>query len=304
MSSIDATTSSALKTSLLRYAVISPIKDEAGFIEETINSMIRQSVRPAIWVIVNDGSTDATEAIVQYHMQNHNWIRLVNRRDRGIRQRGKGIIEAFYAGLETVVQDYDFIVKLDGDVSFGSDYFACLLSEFVANPRLGIAGGGIYEKPDGKTWRLWTVRDHVRGPTKIYRRACFEEIGGLVPALGWDGIDEWKALAAGWSVQSFLEQKIYHHRPTGGAIGSIHHRIEQGYGAYRMGYHPLYMLARGIRHMADRPYVIGGAAMIGSFFLAWLQKQDLLADPTVVQYIRHTQINKLAGLLSGKPIYE
>ena len=169
---------------------------------------------------------------------------------------------------------------------------------------LGIAGGGLYERPDGKTWVLYTNRDHVRGCTKVYRRECFEAIGGLVASMGWDGIDEWKALTMGWRVESFLELKIYHYRFTGAATGFLKSSIEQGNGAYRMGYHPLFMIARGIRRMTDRPYVIGGAAMVGGYFVAWLRKQELLADPPVVSYIRHTQMKKLAGLISGKPIHE
>jgi glycosyltransferase involved in cell wall biosynthesis len=287
-----------------QYAVISPVKDEAAFIEQTIGSMIAQTIRPAIWVIVNDGSQDTTEAIVRKYAQEHTWIKLVNRQQEpGVRKRGKGVVEAFYAGYNTLTQPYDFIVKLDGDVTFGPDYFETLSNQFSADPQLGIAGGGLYERPDGKTWILYTVKDHVRGCTKVYRRECFEAIGGLVASMGWDGVDEWQALAKGWKVESFLELKIYHYRFTGAATGLLKSSIEQGYGAYRMGYHPLYIIARGIRRMPDRPYLIGGAAMIGGYFMAWLRRQEMLADPSVVHYIRQTQMKMLAGLLSGKPIY-
>ncbi|HSQ17941.1 MAG TPA: glycosyltransferase family A protein [Anaerolineales bacterium] len=286
------------------YVVISPVKDEAAFIETTICSMIEQTMRPAAWIIVNDGSRDNTEAIVQKYAQEHRWITLVNRQDAGIRKRGKGVVEAFYTGYEMLAEPYDFIVKLDGDVSFGPNYFEGLLDKFARDPLLGIAGGGLYERPDGKTWVLYTTRDHVRGCTKVYRRGCFEAIGGLVASMGWDGIDEWKALAMGWRVESFLRLPIYHYRFTGAATGYLKSCIEQGGGAYRMGYHPLFMIARGIRRITDRPYVIGGAAMIGAYFVAWLRKQELLADPPVVRYIRQTQMKKLVGLISGKPIHE
>ncbi|RPI72971.1 MAG: glycosyltransferase family 2 protein [Geobacteraceae bacterium] len=313
-----------------KYVVISPVKDEAAYIEQTICSMIAQTIQPSAWVIVNDGSRDATESIIQKYSQENNWIRLVNRQDTGIRKRGKGVVEAFYTGYKTLTdvpyptdalypnanstasspEPYNsgvlsrFIVKLDGDVSFGPDYFETLLNRFHADPKLGIAGGGLYEKPDGKTWTLYTVKDHVRGCTKIYRRECFEEIGGLVASMGWDGIDEWKALAKGWKVESFLEPKIYHYRFTGAATGFLKSCIEQGNGAYRMGYHPLFMIARGIRRMTDRPFLIGGAAMIGAYFIAWYQKQELLAEPSVVSYIRQSQMKMLTGLISGKPIHE
>lgn len=286
------------------YVVISPVRNEVEYIEKTIESMIHQTILPIAWVIVNDGSTDATELIVLKYSLTHPWIKLVNRADRGKRERGKGVVEAFYTGLDTVKVNYEFVVKLDGDVSFSENYFECLLQGFYSNPKLGIAGGGLYEWRDGKTWKLWSVRDHVRGPTKVYRRSCFNEIGGLIPSLGWDGIDEWKALSLGWQVESFLDNKIFHYRSTGGVGGSLHHRIEQGYGAYRMGYHPLFILARGLRKTIYRPYLIGGLAMIGSYTLAWLQKQEMVADPELVRYIRKTQMRKLIGLLSGKPIYD
>lgn len=292
------------KAGTYRYVVISPVKDEAAFIERTICSMIGQTVHPAVWVIVNDGSRDGTEAIIQEYSQNYSWIKLVNRVDKGIRQRGKGVVEAFYVGYETVTEPYDFIVKLDGDVSFEPGYFEALFNKFQDDPQLGITGGGLYEKPDGNNWVLYTTKDHVRGCTKVYRRECFEAIDGLVASMGWDGIDEWKALAKGWKVRSFLELKIYHYRFTGAATGFLKSFIEQGYGAYRMGYHPLFMIARGIRRMVDRPYVIGGAAMIGSYFMAWLRKQEMLADPSVVRFVRQSQMKKLAGLFLGKPVHE
>lgn len=288
----------------MSYAVISPVKNEAEYIELTIESMIHQAVKPAAWVIVNDGSQDETEKIVRKYTGEFPWIRLVNRPGSAIRKRGKGVVEAFYTGFETLVEEWDYIVKLDGDASFDPDYFSSLLQEFAADPLLGIAGGALYEKPDGKTWILNTVEDHVRGATKVYRRACFEAIGGLTPSMGWDGIDEWKALAAGWKVRSFLNLEFMHYRYTGAATGYLRSFYEQGYGAYRMGYHPLFITARGLRRMTDRPYVIGGLAMIWAYFVAWLRHEELLAGPAVVRFIRRTQLQKLAGLLHGKPIHD
>jgi biofilm PGA synthesis N-glycosyltransferase PgaC len=289
----------------VRYVVITPVRDEAEFIQKTMGSMIQQTMRPVEWIIVNDGSTDETAEIVAGYAAEYPWIKLVNREDRGARQRGKGIVEAFYTGYDALtIQDYDFIVKLDGDLSFEPDYFESLLREFASRPKLGIAGGGVYEKRSGEDkWILRTSKDHVRGPTKVYRQACFEAIGGLVPALGWDGIDEWQALALGWEVRSFTGLKVFHYRFTGAATGPLKSRVEQGYGAHYMGYHPLFMIARGIRHMFNRPYLIGGIAMIIAYFVAGLQGRERLPDPSVIRYIRRTQLRQLAGLLAGKPIH-
>jgi biofilm PGA synthesis N-glycosyltransferase PgaC len=286
------------------YIIISPVRNEAEYIEKTIRSMIQQTVRPVEWLIVNDGSSDETAHIVTRYMAEHTWIKLVNKEDRGTRQRGKGVVEAFYTGYEAITKDYDFIVKLDGDLSFEPSYFESLLLEFAANPKLGIAGGGVYEKLHPVDWVLTSPRDHVRGPTKVYRRTCFQEIGGLAPALGWDGVDEWKALSLGWQVQSFLEFKVFHYRVTGAATGWLKSKIEQGYGAYYMGYHPLYMITRATRHMLYRPYLIGGIVMFVSYLMAGLQGHERLPDPSLIRYIRRTQLMKLAGMLAGNPVHE
>jgi biofilm PGA synthesis N-glycosyltransferase PgaC len=287
------------------YVVLTPVRDEADFIEKTIHSMIQQTIKPVEWIIVDDGSSDKTAEIVAEYAIENPWIKLVNREDRGARQRGKGVIEAFYAGYQVLTwQDYDFIVKLDGDLSFGACYFESLFCEFAANPKLGIAGGGVYERPDGDKWVLRTSRDHVRGPTKVYRRACFEDIGGLMPALGWDGIDEWKALTLDWQVRSFTDLQVFHYRFTGAATGSLKSRLEEGYAAHFIGYHPLYLLARGIRQMVAQPYVVGGLAMIFAYFTARLGGHEQLADRSVISYVRRAQLEKLAGLLAGKQIHE
>ncbi len=286
------------------YVVITPVRNEAEYIETTICSMTQQTIKAAEWIIVNDGSTDETAEIVARYAAEHPWIKLVDREDRGARQRGRGVVEAFYAGYETITQDYDVIVKLDGDLSFGPSYFESLLREFAVNPKLGIAGGGVYERLDGENWVLDSSRDHVRGPTKVYRRACFEAIGGLVLALGWDGIDEWKALSLGWEIQSFRKLKVYHYRVTGAATGSLRSRIEQGYGAHYMGYNPLFIVMRGIRYMFLRPYLIGGIVMVVGYVVAWLRGQEQMPDPSLIRHVRRTQLKQLAGLLRGKPVHK
>lgn len=293
---------------LSKYVIISPVRNEAQYIEQTIQAIVGQTVQPSEWVIVNDGSTDETAYIVSRYAAQHPWLRLVHRdrrEDKGDRQRGKGVIDTFYFGYDRLTcQDYDFIIKLDGDVSFEPHYFEFLLRQFAANPRLGIAGGGLYECVDGENWSLRSAPDHVGGPAKMYRRACFDEMGGLMSALGWDGIDEWKALTLGWDVRSFAEIKILHYRIMGDATGALKSKIEQGYGAHYMGYHPLYMIARGVRHIFVRPYLIGGIALVAAYVVARLQGREQLPDPDVLHYVHRTQSKQVRGLLTGKRIYK
>jgi len=278
------------------FVVVTPVRNEAEFIELTIQSMLAQTVKPREWIIVNDGSTDDTEEIVTRYLPTCPWIRLVNREDRGFRQRGGGVVRAFYDGFEALdCQDYEFIVKLDGDLSFEPTYFEQVLAEFTARPRLGIAGGGCYVRA-GDDWTLEAADvHHVRGATKVYRRVCFEAIGGLVPGLGWDGIDEWKARMLGWEVRSFLDLKVLHHRGVGMGSGKLKGKVEMGRAAYFMGYHPLFMLVRGARRMADRPYILGGLAILWGYFGDWLKRQERLDDPAMVRFLRHDQLKRLGG---------
>lgn len=289
----------------MNYIVISPVRNEAQYIEQTIQSMLNQTIKPAKWIIVNDSSTDETAEIIARYTGAHSWLELANKshRDNQVdRQRGKGVIDTFYFGYERLIgQDYEYIIKLDGDISFEANYFEFLLEKFRANPKLGIAGGFIYERFDGKNWSVRSAKHHVGGPAKMYRRACFEAIGGLIPMLGWDGIDEWKALSLGWQVESFPKVRVWHHRTTGSATGLVKAKIEQGYGAHYMGYHPLYLIARGLRHMfTRRPYLIGGALLIAAYFFARLQGREQLPDPAVTGYVRQTQKEQLTALLLGR----
>jgi len=214
-------------------------------------------------------------------------------------------VETFYTGFSTLIHDYDVIVKLDGDLYFEPDFFEKLMDAFTSNPKLGITGGGIYERLHGEKWVLQASKDHVRGPNKVYRRSCFEAIGGLKPTLGWDGLDQWKALSLGWEVESFLNLKVLHYRVTGAATGRLKSKKEQGYGAYYMGYHPLFIIVRGCRYMfLYKPYIIGGLTMIMAYFWASLCRWPRELEPSVIRYVRRTQLRQLGGLLSGKPVHE
>ena len=282
--------------SQMSYVVISPVRNEAAFIEKTLRSVTEQTIKPAEWIIVNDGSTDETEALVAPYAKQYDWLRLVNRQDRGYRQRGPGVVEAFYKGFEQITHtDYNIVVKLDGDLSFEPNYFEELLKQFAANPKLGIASGQTYVF-DGNEWATTqALHACTQGPTKLYRRECFEAIGGIPRSYGWDGIDDWKARMLGWHTEGFQHLKVLHHRAEGEATGMIKSRIEQGRGGYFMGYHPLYMLARILWRIVTPPYITGSLAMLWGYLSSWLGRREQV-EPELVRYIRRTQLQLLVSL--------
>lgn len=278
------------------YVIVTPIRDEEKYIRLTSESVVYQTVRPTLWVIVDDGSRDDTAHIVQEYVERYPWIGLVSLPDRGFRMPGRGVVEAFYAGLETVnISDYDFIVKLDGDLSLAPDYFDQLFRRFDRNPRLGIAGGRCWI-PQGKRWVLEREpRDHVPGATKVYRRECFEDIGGLEPVRGWDVIDELRAQMKGWETRSFVELEVHHYRPIGTAEGKLTRMMKSGEFSYYRGYHPLIMFLRGTyRALTDRPLILSGIAMLWGYLKSWLTHQPQIDDPELIVYYRKKMLRRLA----------
>jgi glycosyltransferase involved in cell wall biosynthesis len=275
-----------------KYVVISPVRDEEEFIEYTIESVISQTVRPLLWVIVNDGSKDKTGEIAEAHCHKHEWIQKVDRNDRGYRKRGGGVVDAFNFGMTQLGStDYDFIGKLDGDLSFDKYYFEKLLSEFSQDPKLGIGGGACYNKRKS-AFRLEKVPTfHVRGATKVYRRKCFEDIGGLESKLGWDTIDEIKANMLGWKSRSFPELKVVHYRETGAA--SKLSQVEHGRGDYLIGYHPVYMLLKAISRIPQKPFLIGSLLLLYGFLSGYFRKEPRLMDGEVIKYLRQQQMNRI-----------
>lgn len=279
-----------------RYVIITPARDEAAYIEKTIQSVTAQTIQPAEWIIVNDGSVDDTGPIAESYAKQHPWIKVVHRDNRGFRKAGGGVIEAFYDGFNALRPGpWDFIVKLDGDLSFEPDYFGRCFDRFATEPKLGIAGGDIYHLIDGKYKLEEGRRFHVRGATKIYRRECWEAIGGLIAAPGWDAVDEVKANMLGWETKSLADLRVIHHRYTGGADGSWRTAVKDGRADYIVGYHPLFMLFKCVKRAAERPYVLQALALFYGFVGGYAKKIPRVNDKEVVRYTRSQQIARLLG---------
>jgi hypothetical protein len=276
------------------YLVISPCRNEAEFMRRTLDSMVAQTKRPALWVIVDDGSTDATPAILQEYASRHDWIRIVQKPDRGHRAVGPGVIEAFYAGYDTVDPSrFGFICKLDLDLDLPHGYFAELLRRMEADPRIGTCSGKAYFRNASGDLVSEKIGDDVSlGMTKLFRRECFEDIGGFVREVMWDGIDCHKARQLGWSVVSWdtPELRFEHLRPMGSSQqGILTGRRRHGYGQYYMGSDPLYFTATAIKKMAHPPYIVGGLATLQGYFGAWLRGTPQHDDPELRKFIRAYQ---------------
>ena len=282
----------------LRYIVITPARNEQDNISHTINSMVTQSCRPARWFIINDGSTDQTAAIIDAAAQKYSWIVPVHRPDRGYRQQGGGVVQAFYAGYERIgSESWDFLVKFDADLSFELNYFERCLAKFAEIPKLGIGGGTISQEVAGQLV-CESPSDpafHVRGATKIYRRECWEAIGGLLPAPGWDTIDELKANMLGWTTQSFPDVPLKHHRYTGSVDGTWKNSVKFGLANYITGYHPLFMAAKCLKRIFQRPYFVGAVGLWLGFCRGYIKQVPQVDDTQLIRYVRQQQFNKLLG---------
>jgi len=284
------------------YVVITPVRDEEAYLPSSIQSMVQQTIRPAEWVIVNDGSKDRTGEIIDEAARAYPWIRAVHRKDRGYRKWGGGIIEAFYDGFNSLeCGNWQFMSKLDGDLSFGSDYFEQAFRNFETDPKLGIGGGTLYHYENGVQVLERTPAFHVRGGAKIFRRECWEAIGGLWVGPGSDTVDEVKANMLGWITMSFPTLLMHHHRPTGASWGLWGGLVKGGKIDYVYGSHPAFLVAKSAVHLFRRPYVLGSVALLCGYLTAHLQRIPRVDDQELIRYLRRQQLARLFG---GKTIWK
>ena len=280
-----------------RLLIISPVRNEAAYLQHTIDSMTMQTVRPRVWLIVDDGSTDETPAIAERAAARHDWIRLFRRNDRGARKVGGGVIEAFFDGLVQVdLDDFDYLCKLDGDLEFGPTYFERLFEKFDADPRLGTASGKCWDK-NGAGWvPLRTSDEFSLGACKLYRVDCFRQIGGFVRETMWDGIDCHRCRMKGWKARSFHDEdlRLYELRPMGSSDKSIYHgRFRWGRGQYFMGTHWLYALGIAAYRMLERPFVVGGVCILLGYLWAAVRRMKRYDDLEFRRYLRQWQLSRL-----------
>jgi glycosyltransferase involved in cell wall biosynthesis len=287
----------------LRYAVVSPVKDEEPFVELTLRSMVAQTVAPLSWVIVDDGSTDRCPEIVAGYAARYPFIRLVRHRSGGARHTGSPVIHAFWYGCTFLVNEqYDLIVKLDCDLSFEPDYFEKLLKRFDADDRLGIASGVYLEPGTNGTWNAVSMPGyHAFGASKVVRRRCFEEIGGFAAAPGWDTVDEIKALRRGWRTGHFADLPVRHHKREGSGIGQLRTSRMHGEIYYTSGGDPLFLIFKILHRLAIAPVVLSALALTYGYVSALIRRRPLLVDRSEARFYRRLLRRRLTSRAGVQP---
>lgn len=260
----------------------------------TLDSVVAQTETPTLWVIIDDGSTDATSDILAEYAAKHDWITVVSKPDRGHRAVGPGVIEAFYFGLDTInLDDFAYLCKLDLDLELPPKYFALLMDRLSATPRIGTCSGKAYFQNARGEMESEGISDEMSlGMTKFFSVACFRDVGGFVREVMWDGIDCHKARQKGWTPRSWDEPDLrFHHlRPMGSSQTSIYTgRRRHGFGQYYMGTHPFFMLASAINKSRVPPYLLGGLAMLQGYFGAMLRRVARHDDAELRKFIRAYQ---------------
>lgn len=276
------------------YCIVSPCRNEAAYARVTLETVCRQSIPPTVWVIVDDGSADETPDILAEYAAKHGFIRIVRREDRGKRAVGPGVIEAFYAGLDTVdLNQFDFVCKLDLDLELPARYFEILMQRLHENPRIGTCSGKPYFRGAGGELISEGLGDeNAIGASKFYRVECFEDIGGFVRQVMWDGIDGHRCRMRGWIACSWddPELRFVHLRPMGSSQQSIWTgRMRWGFGQYFMGTGLLYMAVSSVYRMTRRPFVLGGLCMLWGYLKAWWQRVPRYEDPEFRKFLRRYQ---------------
>jgi glycosyltransferase involved in cell wall biosynthesis len=274
---------------------ITPARDEEKLLPGLIASMVAQSRPPDCWIVIDDGSVDETGSILDDAARRHHWIEPHHLpRNRPRAAGGESVVMQFLPPKEW--ERWDYLLRLDADLSFGPALIESLVAEFKRDSKLGVAGASLLE-PDGDSWRAIEVPSfHTRGAVKMYSGLCFSAIGGLEAGLGWDTIDELRAMMLGFHSRHFPHIQAYHHRPQGTATSLWRARLSAGRAAYRSGYSTLFMLVRAGRHLFSPPKLVGAAMLLAGYFEGYLRRWPRPVSPELVRFVRQQQLRRLLML--------
>jgi glycosyltransferase involved in cell wall biosynthesis len=277
----------------MNYYIVIPSHNEEAFIALTLQSLVEQTVLPTKIVVVNDNSTDNTEAIVNSFVLKYSFITLVNKTSDAIHLPGSKVIQAFQKGLESLDENYDFLVKADADLIFQNNYFETIIKHFKSDDQIGMAGGFCYIEKNGE-WILenLTDKDHIRGALKAYRKETFKQIGGLKPEMGWDTVDELLCKFYNWKVQTDESLHVKHLKPTGANYNKTA-RYKQGEAFYSLGYGFWITAIASLKlaMMKKKPLLF--IDYIKGFWKAKSSKKMLLVTEEQAKFIRNYRLQKM-----------
>lgn len=281
----------------MKYYIVIPAHNEEKFIGLTLNSLLAQTVLPSKIVVINDNSTDATAEIVSGFCAKHSFISIIENKSAAMHMPGSKVIMAFQQGFNVLDDNYDLIVKLDGDLILPVNYFEQIIKHFNSDASIGMAGGFAYIEKNGD-WILenLTDKDHIRGAFKAYRKACFEQIGGLKPAMGWDTVDELLCKYYGWKVSTDSNLIVKHLKPTGANYNKAA-RYKQGEAFYSLGYGFWLTSIASLKlaFLKQRPLLF--ADYLKGFWMAKLAKKQLLVTAEQAKFIRKYRFKKMLAKL-------
>lgn len=277
----------------MNYYIVIPAHNEEKFIGLTLDSLVNQTVLPKKAVIVNDNSTDKTGEIVQAYIEKHPWISLVNKKSDAIHLPGSKVIQAFQAGLDTLDDDFDIMVKGDSDLIFPANYFESIIKHFESDTKIGMAGGFAYIEKNGE-WILenLTDKDHIRGAFKAYRKETFKQIGGLKPAMGWDTVDELLCKFYNWKVVTDESLQVKHLKPTGANYNQAS-RYKQGEAFYTLGYGFFITAIASIKLAMRKGKPLLFIDYIKGFWKAKSKNKTMLVTPEQAKFIRAYRWRKM-----------
>lgn len=288
-----------------KFVLVTAAYNEGAYIEETINSIVAQEVKPLRWVIASDGSTDDTDEIVLRYAAEHSFIKL-QRLTEDHPRNFAAQANAINAAIEQVeVESYDFVGNLDADITFEPNYFKLLLDRFEQDPKLGLAGGAIHEKDrNGQFQSRRTNRaNSVAHAVQMFRRECFRDIGGAYRQLPYGAPDTYAEITArmnGWEVKSFPDLAVYHHRPTSSAGGLLRGWFRQGRMDRSLGVSPVFELFKVANRIPSRPLLIGAMARLAGFIYSTYNREPQAVPPLYVEYSRREQSQKVRSIFKTK----
>jgi glycosyltransferase involved in cell wall biosynthesis len=285
----------------MKYTIITPVNNEEDYIRLTLESVVNQIIKPHEWIIVDDGSTDGTLSILKDYEKKYKWIKVIENKTKSEeRSGGAKVIRAFYIGYNEITKhDYEFIVKLDGDLKLPETYFQDVSNIFKTQPKVGICGGYILNKVGDNLIQEGRMDYHVRGAFKSVRKKCFEEIGGFKEIWNWDGLDQMEAFRLGWQTK-VIDVPVIHYKPTSSAYNPFKFHFKCGWYAYKLRNNFALTIFRSARRFKMKPYFLLGLSYFSGYIYSFIRKEDKIIDKELGVYLNNFHIKRIKKLILNK----